>query len=193
MPAHRRPDRPAALPGFASPAAGFDQPLEMLHACHDRVRRSLDLLLKIGERVEAGRVDDAVKRAAADVLRYFDVAAPQHHEDEEQHIFPRLLTDAEDSAVRAAVRQLQDDHLAMEAQWAKLRTPLAALAAGRAEGCNAQHAEAARQFAALYHRHAELEEEVAFPAAAALLDEKAREEMGREMAHRRGVKLVGPP
>ena len=33
-----------SLPGMRSPGAGFDQPFEMLDACHDRVRRSLDLL-----------------------------------------------------------------------------------------------------------------------------------------------------
>ena len=31
------------LPGFSSPAAGFDEPFAMLDACHERVRRSLGL------------------------------------------------------------------------------------------------------------------------------------------------------
>ncbi|RZJ07918.1 MAG: hemerythrin domain-containing protein, partial [Rubrivivax sp.] len=31
----------------AGPAVGFDQPFEMLAACHDRVRRSLDLLERL--------------------------------------------------------------------------------------------------------------------------------------------------
>ena len=33
-----------SLPGFDAPAVGFEQPFEMLLACHDRVRRSLALL-----------------------------------------------------------------------------------------------------------------------------------------------------
>jgi hypothetical protein len=60
----------------------------MLHACHDRVRRSLDLLGRVCERLVQGRVDAAVHDAAADVLRYFDRAAPQHHEDEEAACLP---------------------------------------------------------------------------------------------------------
>src|SRR5262245_58481477 len=143
MSARPRPTSPAALPGFSSPAASFDEPMAMLSACHDRVRRSLDLLDRISARVEAGRVDDAVCPAAAAVLRYFDQAAPHHHEDEEQHVFPRLLAGTDDPAVRTAVVQLQEDHLWMEAQWTRLRTPLAALATSHhAEGFDAEQLEA---------------------------------------------------
>jgi hemerythrin-like domain-containing protein len=121
------------------------------------------------------------------VLRYFDTAAPQHHEDEEQHVFPRLLAGSDDARVLAAVRRLQEDHLWMEAQWARLRTPLAALAAGHGEGCSPQQAAAARHFAALYGEHVRLEDRVVLPAAAALLDAAALREIGREMAARRGI------
>jgi hemerythrin-like domain-containing protein len=161
----------------------------MLHACHERVRRSLELLLKVCRRVEAGRVDESVRRGAADVVRYFDTAAPQHHEDEEQHIFPRLLAESPDARVRAAVRRLQEDHLWMEAQWARLRTPLAALAAGHGEGCSDEYSALARRFAALYTRHVRREDRLVLPAAAELLDEASLRAIGREMASRRGVML----
>jgi hemerythrin-like domain-containing protein len=179
--------RPASFPGFEAPAAGFDEPMEMLHACHDRVRRSLELLRRIGERLTQGRVDADVHRAAADVLRYFDQAAPNHHEDEEQHIFPLVLRHTDDARVRAAVVKLQEDHLVMESQWARLRTPLVALAAGRAQGFGAAQIEAAARFRALYQDHARNEETLVFPAAAALLDEAALRAMGEEMAGRRGA------
>jgi hemerythrin-like domain-containing protein len=180
--------RPASLPGFSSPAAGFDEPMAMLSACHDRMRRSLDQLTKICTRLEAGRIDEAVHHAARDVLRYFDQAAPNHHEDEEQHIFPRLLADMDDPAVRTAVLQLQEDHLRMESHWSHLRTPLAALATGHAEGFDAGQIQAARTFIALYGRHLQTEDTLVFPAAAALLDAAALRDMGAEMASRRGAK-----
>jgi len=183
----RRPSGPASLPGFSSPAASFDQPMEMLAACHDRVRRSLRLLEKIGERLEAGRVDAAVHSAARDVLRYFDQAAPHHHEDEEQHVFPRLLA-LDDAPLRTAVLQLQEDHLAMEAQWARLRTPLAALAEGHADGFGTDQLTLAHDFVALYRRHMKTEETLVFPAAAAGMDDDALRGMGEEMATRRGAK-----
>ena len=174
-----------ALPGFSSPAAGFDDPLAMLQACHDRVRRSLNLLDRVCERVVEGRIDDAVHKAAGDVLRYFDQAAPQHHEDEEQHIFPRVLAATRDPTVRAAVVKLQEDHLAMEAHWARLRTPLAV---GHARNFGAEQIGMARDFVALYDGHGETEESLVFPFAATLIDDETRRAIGEEMAGRRGAK-----
>jgi len=176
---------PTALTNFDAPATRFDEPLAMLQACHDRVRLGLSTLLEIGERVAAGRLDGTVHRAAAEVLHYFDQAAPHHHEDEEQHIFPCVLARTVDDAVRAAVLKLQEDHLAMEAQWARLRVPLAALAHGRAEAYDLRQIEAAAHFCALYASHAQREEEVVFPLAALLLDRAALRTMGEEMAGRR--------
>jgi hemerythrin-like domain-containing protein len=181
------PRRTPSLPGFSAPAAGFDEPVAMLHACHERVRRSLDLLARLCERVEQGRVDQAVHDAAADVLRYFDLAAPQHHEDEEQHVFPRLSRHP-DAAMRAAVLKLQEDHIAMEAHWARLRTPLAALAEGQAAAFGQAQVEQAAHFRALYDGHAQTEEQFVFPAAEALLDDAALRAMGEEMARRRGAR-----
>ena len=41
-----------SLPGFSAPAASFDQPFEMMEACHDRVQRSLDLLERIVRHID---------------------------------------------------------------------------------------------------------------------------------------------
>jgi hemerythrin-like domain-containing protein len=177
------------LPGFSAPAAGFDEPLAMLHACHDRVRRSLGLLQRICERVRERRIDDAVRDAAIDVLRYFDRAAPLHHEDEERHIFPAVRAGAADSITRNALVRLQEQHLLMAAGWAVLREPLSALAAGDAAAFGPAECEAASRFIALYHDHAAVEEMLIFPAAAALLDHDALARAGAVMAHRRGVTL----
>ena len=38
---------PVSPPGVRSPAVGFEQPFEMLQACHKRVQRSLDLLQRL--------------------------------------------------------------------------------------------------------------------------------------------------
>jgi hemerythrin-like domain-containing protein len=180
-----------SLPGFAAPSAGFDAPLDMLHACHDRVRRSLDLLRKVCERVQDRHIDEAVHSAAADVLRYFDKAAPHHHEDEEQHIFPRVLSATQDAAVRNAVLQLQADHQAMEALWARLRTPLAALASGYPEGFGASQIDLAHRFCDLYDAHARTEERLVFPIARELLGDEDLLKIGEEMAGRRGARKPG--
>lgn len=171
---------------------GFDEPMEMLHACHDRVRRSLDLLRRLCERVSEGRLDAAVYSAAADVLRYFDLAAPHHHEDEERHIFPLILRQCADPALRDAVLRMQEDHRAMASQWAGLRTPLAALAGGHGEAFGSEQINAATRFRELYDRHAQTEETFIFPAARALADEPTLQAMGQEMAGRRRARPALP-
>lgn len=175
------------FPGFSSPAVGFEAPFEMLEACHGRVRRSLDLLARIAERVEQDRIDASVRDAARDVLRYFDIAAPLHHEDEERHVFPLVLGACADAALLDAVRALQRDHVAMRDRWAALRGPLLALAADDAAAFDAAARADAVAFIALYERHAALEETLVFPFAAARLDVAALAPIGAEMAARRGA------
>lgn len=173
-----------------APASSFAQPFEMLQACHERVRRSLDLLARLGERVAQGRIDAAVRDAARDVLRYFDLAAPHHHEDEERHVFPRLLAAAAPPGVHDAVRELMRQHEAMRAQWAVLRVALSRLAEGDDAAFDGAALDAAARFAALYQGHAETEESMIFPLAAEALSPEELRAMGAEMAQRRGAKVL---
>ncbi|SFD80038.1 hemerythrin domain-containing protein [Paracidovorax konjaci] len=177
--------RPEAVPGLRSPAAGFDQPFEMLHACHERVQRTLGLLERLCEHLRTRGCDAMAREAARDVLRYFDIAAPLHHEDEELHIFPPLLAAGSAETV-ALVRALQADHAAMAAQWAAARPPLAAIAEGAATALAPAQEAALRTFAHLYAGHLRREEDAAYPAARALLPPEAQAPMGQEMARRRG-------
>ena len=81
----------SAVPGLDTPDAELESPFEMLQACHERVDRMLMLLAKLQRHLGHTGCDDAARRAAGDVLRYFDVAAPLHHQDEELHVFPALM------------------------------------------------------------------------------------------------------
>nr|MBP8204302.1 hemerythrin domain-containing protein [Giesbergeria sp.] len=94
-----------ALPGFGAPAVGFDTPFALLHACHERVQRTLALQHKLVGYLHQYACDEQARQAARDVLRYFDIAAPLHHEDEERHVFPPLLAQG-DAATVARVQQL---------------------------------------------------------------------------------------
>ena len=180
------PNHPnASLPGFDAPAVGFEQPFEMLEACHDRVRRSLALLGRLVEHIDARGHDEQSRGAARDVLRYFDLAAPHHHEDEERHVFPRLLASG-DAGLTADVLRLRADHERMAALWGALRGVLQRWAAPDAAGAiDAATRSAVVDFRAAYDGHIELEEERVFPAARALVDADALAAMGTEMAARR--------
>ena len=177
-----------SLPGMRSPGAGFDQPFEMLEACHDRVRRSLDLLRRLRDylRGHGHGCDDSARQAARDVLRYFDIAAPLHHEDEELHVFPPLLAGG-DAQVMELVRRLQRDHVAMAERWAAARGALHALAEGGIDRFTPQHEAQLDAFAASYQDHLRHEDLTIYPAARAVLDQEKERAMGAEMAQRRGA------
>lgn len=178
------------LPGFSAPAVGFEQPFAMLEACHERVQRTLALLARLRAHVRQHGADEDARQAARDVLRYFDIAAPLHHEDEELHVFPLLRAQASPD-VQTLVQRLQQDHLAMTADWAAARVPLLALvdatdaaAAPFTPGGDA----ALDRFSQRYADHIAAEEGTAYPAALALLAPATLAAMGQEMAARRGVR-----
>ena len=184
------------IPGFSAPAAGFDDPFAMLQACHERVQRTLALLARLRAHMLQHGADSDAHHAARDVLRYFDIAAPLHHQDEELHVFPLLRADAHaDVDLQVLVRRLQQDHVCMTAEWAAARVPLQALVehAQAADGAappfffRPQDNAALDRFASRYGEHIAAEEGLAYPAAIQLLPPSALAAMGREMAARRGV------
>lgn len=160
-----------------SPAVGFEQPFEMLQACHERVLQRLDLLQRLAEHLQQHGADHQAQGAAADLLRYFDHAAPHHHEDEERHVLPRLRA----TGHSALAERLAEDHGRMHAGWLALRPFLLAVQAGQASKLD----EGWRDWAALYRRHIEAEETSAFPAAQAACSASESQAMGEEMAQRR--------
>ena len=174
------------LPGFNTPAVGFEQPFAMLEACHERVQRTLGLLALLRAHVHDNGVDDNARQAASDVLRYFDIAAPLHHQDEELHVFPLLLAHGS-AAVVAQVQALQADHDRMAVQWQATRALLQALAGGRKTSFSAEENTVLARFAEGYGTHIRTEEEEIYPAARTLLDAQALQRMGKEMRQRRGA------
>ncbi|MDZ7938322.1 MAG: hemerythrin domain-containing protein [Rhodoferax sp.] len=178
----------ASLNLHASPSAGFEAPMDMLVACHERVQRSLDLLGRLQRHLETTGCDDSASSAAHDVLRYFDLAAPLHHQDEELHVFPVLLAGS-DTALRALARELIEDHRQMEMAWVTARVVLVAIeqdATGALQLSAAQTA-ALSDFADLYALHIEREEGLAYPAAVGQLSVADLQRMSLDMMARRGL------
>lgn len=170
------------------PAAGFDEPLELLGACHERIHDRLRTLERLTPHLASHGCDQAARDAAANVLRYFNTAAIHHHEDEERDLFPALLTAAPDdqrAELETAIMRLLEEHQAMFAAWAALRPRLEAIAAGESAALDADRLAA---FCSLYREHIRFEEAHAFAPADVLLDETSRSTLGKSMAARRGVK-----
>ena len=175
-------------PGSA-PGASFEQPFGMLEACHERLHRTLALLQRLREHLGTHGADAQAQQAAVDVMRYFDQAAPPHHQDEELHVFPPLLAGG-DPAVTRVVRQLQAEHVEMESQWVHARALLAQIAAGQLSVLQPDESAAIDAFANLYATHIVAEEQIAYPAARAAMDAQALAAMGDDMKRRRDVKFA---
>ncbi|WP_349742237.1 hemerythrin domain-containing protein [Roseateles cavernae] len=165
------------------PGSSYQQPFELLAACHERVERSLSLLTRLCEHLTTAGPDAVARDAARDVLRYFDIAAPLHHQDEELHVFPALASDA---VLAPVCRRLLAQHREIEAQWQPLRALLQALDPAELAALR----RAAEAFARLHDEHLRSENELVFPAARALLGEAQAQAMGIEMAARRGLTLT---
>lgn len=172
----------------AAPAAGFDEPFELLAACHQRMARMLDLLQRLPPHLQSHGPDRAAADAARDVLRYFDLAAPHHHEDEERHLLPVLLASAHATLQALAVR-LKADHQAMTEAWSGLRPGLAQVAERHWPADEAAaHFSRWAAFDALYRDHLAAEDGTAYPEVAKRLTATLLAAMGDEMARRRGAR-----
>ena len=182
--------RPVSLPGHSAPGVGLEAPFEMLAACHERVERMLALQARLQQHLLDKGCDEPARQAARDVMRYFDLAAPLHHQDEELHVFPPLLAGPH-TGLHALVQRLIQEHRQMEAAWVQARSVLQAIAdsspaAGWTPLTPAQ-TQALEDFSVLYRQHLEDENTIAYPAAQAALPPEAVQAMSEDMMQRRGV------
>lgn len=175
---------------FSTPAAGFDQPLELWGACHGRVRRMIGLLQRLAEHLAKSGVDRDARTTATSIRRYFDEAAPHHHADEEVDLFPRLreraghLDAAHAQRLTEALAVLERDHAELADVWQSLRESLTQIEHGKPTQLDAPTVEL---FVGRYEAHMQIEESVVEPALKRLLRKSDLAAIGRSMAQRRGV------
>jgi len=182
---------PLSRSGWSAPAAGFDDPFAMLASCHDRVQRSLALLRRLAEHLQSIGLDADARSAAHDVWRYFEIAGPAHHQDEERHVLPRLRASG-DPWLAALAQRIENDHREIDAIWLRLG-PLLREVHEAAPGLPADALAAtlprlrreADAFIELHDRHIPLEDRLAFPSARERMTPAERDAMGAEMAQRR--------
>lgn len=178
------------LVDFSTPAAGFDQPLELWGACHGRVRRMIGLLQRLAEHVPKAGADSDARTTATSIRRYFDEAAPRHHDDEEIDLFVRLrerlgqLDATHAKQVAEAIATLESDHHDLSALWRTLRETLVRIEGGQAAVLDEA---TIAVFVNRYEAHMELEETVIEPALKRLLKKSDLAAIGQSMAKRRGV------
>jgi len=160
--------------GLPEQLPGFDDPLGLLRACHDRMLAHCDLLENLLE-----TPDNA---AARQVLRYFTTSATQHHRDEEEDLFP--LLNRQSMKIADLIFALRREHTELERLWNVIAPVLNRLPA---DGPDDDTRMAITAYCELCRNHIRRENREFLPLAASSLSSEQLGIIGESMAKRRGV------
>ena len=177
------PESPAVV---SEPVPEFANPIEFLYGEHERIRRQCDTLSKL-----AGNVDvPGAAEIAASVLNYFESNLPQHVADEEEDLFPMLMTRcAADETLASAIKLLSIEHKSDVEYGRSMLRSLRGIAAGRPLPDPDLFADYVRAYAMLQRRHHAMENSVVLPAADHRLGPDDKAKLARGFALRRGVTI----
>ncbi|HEX5357241.1 MAG TPA: hemerythrin domain-containing protein [Aquabacterium sp.] len=150
-------------PSLQPVAPSIDDPIELLMACHEKVRRFAGLTVKLRDHLARKGPDSQAQEAARSILRYFNIAAPLHHDDEEHDLFP-ALQQLDQDGLNASMAALEAEHAELAGLWQSLGPWLQAISQGTA------HAPppTVDAFAQRYPAHAQREEDEVYPFASQL-------------------------
>jgi pyridoxamine 5'-phosphate oxidase len=168
-------------------APDFGQPIAVLRHCHDKIRKQIRTLQKLAKHAPEKGPNLDMQQAANAILRYFNNAAPWHHEDEEHDLLPMLQRTAkgEDARILSSLLPgILHEHKQMDAAWAALDSQLQAIASGISTELS--ESDVAR-FADMYGAHMEKEETHIAPMAKRLFSAEQMRELGNAMRARRGI------
>ena len=179
---------PLLVTSSAASSASVRDGFDVLDVCHRQTVFALGKLAALVSRLAAHGPDEQARELAAEILQHFSVTAREHHEDEERHVFPKLLTSDDPDIVQAVLR-LQQDHGWLAEDWMALSPHLDAVACGHSGYDLDVLREGAAVFTALSHDHIALEESIAYPQARVRLHTGDRRAMALEMAARRRSQL----
>ena len=169
------------------PVPDFDQPIAVLKHCHDRIRKQIRTMQNLVAHLPQHGADLPAKQGANAVLRYFEKAAPQHHADEEEDLFPMLqgaVDDIDAALLAQLLPQIMREHVQMAHAWQILEQQLKSIAAGESALLSAEDV---RHFAELYAAHMEKEETQIAPMAMRVLSAAQMSQLGNAMSARRGI------
>jgi len=168
---------------FPPAAPDFSDPLGLLRACHENVFKHCDMVENLAAHLADKGLDQEARQAAAQIHRYFSVAAKQHHEDEEQDLFPRLARQS--LKLAELIHTLKQDHQQLDVLWAELEPSLAKPAG--IEDVKA-FGDLAQRFATAYRDHGRKENSELLEMAQHIFSSEELKQIGQAMAERRGVK-----
>ncbi|RPD85708.1 hemerythrin domain-containing protein [Neisseria weixii] len=164
---------------FNTPSVTFAQPIGMLYACHDKVRRFCSQVNMLPDYIAENGRNDVVLQATRQISQYFNVAAPLHHEDEEENFFPLLLQYAPQA--QESIDELLRQHESLHANWSAVADEFARL---EADADHQLDTEVLQRFTAGYDVHLGIEEPL-FEMGKTFIPKEKLTEIGEIMAARR--------
>lgn len=166
--------------------AGFDDPLGMLRDCHRRIQTFLRVLCQVAEHRQQGGLGEQERIAVESALAYFRTGGQRHTQDEEESLFPRLQ-EIVDPAELQALACLEKEHSEADELHATVdRLYGRWIASGFLSGKDRRALLLATgRLERLYAGHIQVEENLVFPRAAAVLDAEAIAAIGSEFRSRR--------
>lgn len=166
---------------------GFEDPVEILNTCHEKVRHFASLTIRLRDYLQKVGVDATATEAATRIRRYFNVAAVLHHEDEELDLFPALMalqkgriSPSAKASLAHSIQSLAREHETLGEAWGQIDRWLESVEQGQL----APEPACVDLFAHAYTRHADREENEVYPFAT-YLDQQDKERIGLNMVKRR--------
>lgn len=169
--------------------ATFEAPLELLLSCHDKIKHFSSTLVELSIALEKEGWSSKLITTADQIRRYFNIASPEHHLDEEHHLFPAIialdpkLTQPGSIEILQLINRLIKEHVESDALWIKLD----AMLDEQSEDFNTLK-NLSQQFKSSMHEHASIENEQIFPYAETHIGDIELRKIGLEIARRRGIK-----
>ena len=168
--------------GLPETLPGFDDPLALLRACHQKMLAQCDVLEALVAQARSGALDADARKATQDIVRYFSGSAPLHHRDEEEDLFPRI--NRQSLRIAELVHNLKREHQELDTLWETLAPQLRRIPA---DGFSDTFLQAADRFCELSRQHVNRENMELLPLLASSLSTRELGYIGEAMAQRRGV------
>lgn len=169
----------------------FENPLELLLSCHEKILHFSSALSELSTTLKKEGWSDNITASAVQIRRYFNVASPEHHLDEEHHLFPAIialdpeLKKTESIEIIQLLNSMIKEHVESDALWETLDSML--------EEKSHDYdtlIKLSKRFKASMHEHARIENEQIFPYARARISPEDLKQIGLAIAQRRGIKQL---
>ena len=170
-------------PVLSEELPGFDEPIALLRACHNKIIAHCELIEQIVATLQGDSGDFDSRAAARQAINYFSRSARLHHEDEEQNLFP--LLNRQSLKLADLVNSLKQEHRTLDELWQAIEPELRRMPEPADPDA---FIAAATAFCKLNREHVIRENTDFLPVAQSSLSNQQIRDLGRAMAQRRGAR-----